>query len=169
MQTFIDAIRKAVEAENWHAAIFLALTMPDICSGFEQPEAHSKARYIAWFDKYLKQNYFLGFSRTPSQLFTARDCYALRCALLHQGIDDVSDQKSRETVNRVKFTTRRAHVVKIADFLMLDVSMFCAEVCTAVEAWSADVRAKADVQARISLAAEVVTETFSPFPGVRVG
>jgi hypothetical protein len=31
MQHLVDSVRKDLQNENWYAALFMALTLPDIC------------------------------------------------------------------------------------------------------------------------------------------
>jgi hypothetical protein len=57
MQRFIHAIRTAVSGENWFAALFLALAVPDVCGALEDPSAGVGDRYKNWFNRYLKQKY----------------------------------------------------------------------------------------------------------------
>ncbi len=100
---------------------------------------------------------------------TAGDCWALRCSLLHEGTDDVGEQRARETVARFRFTTLGSHRIKVEDVLVLDTACFCEEVCTAVEAWSKDVSTIPDVQRRIAGMVTIEHAAFSPHPGVRIG
>ncbi|SWF03469.1 Uncharacterised protein [Klebsiella pneumoniae] len=58
MQRFVDSIRKAVKDENWFAAIFMALAMPDVCGNLEDPgEGDVGRKYRKWFNQYLKSKY----------------------------------------------------------------------------------------------------------------
>ena len=61
MQRFVTAIRKSIHEQNWFAALFLALAVPDICGTLEQPPTGKRGevedRYCKWFDKYLKMKY----------------------------------------------------------------------------------------------------------------
>lgn len=106
MERFVSAIRMSAQSQNWYAALFMALAMPDICSKLEQPESGSSGpRYKSWFEKYL-----LPVNTTESMghrvvFMTPGDCWALRCSLLHEGSDDVGEQRAKETVSRFRFTT----------------------------------------------------------------
>lgn len=59
MQRFVTAIRKSIDEQNWFAALFLALAVPDICGALEQlptgKRGKIEARYCKWFNKYLKK------------------------------------------------------------------------------------------------------------------
>lgn len=86
------------------------------------------------------------------------DCYALRCAALHMGSADVTTQKRREVIEHFVFMTSGPHMNLFENcvfngvtrtFLQLNVSLFCEDVCLAVEKWMADVAADPDIQKRI--------------------
>src|SRR5258706_15740220 len=77
MNSFVESIRFAIKSKNWLSAIFMALTIPDICSSLEGLPQGQK-RYTDWFDRYLKSKY--------SSMFTSSDCYYFRCKCLHEGL-----------------------------------------------------------------------------------
>jgi hypothetical protein len=170
MHQFVEAVRASVATGNWHAALLLALAMPDICSKIEHPASGTSGpRYRDWFDKYLAAVNTCNIMGREVVFMTAGDCWALRCSLLHEGTDDVGEQRARETVARFRFTTLGSHRIKVEDVLVLDTACFCEEVCTAVEAWSKDVSTIPDVQRRIAGMVTIEHAAFSPHPGVRIG
>ena len=170
MQRFTSAIRTSIQSENWYAAIFLALTMPDICSKLETPTSGSSGpRYKAWFDKFLAGTYTSNIMGRESIFMTSGDCWALRCSLLHEGSDDIGQQNARETLARFHFTTLGSHRIRIDNVLVLNTANFCEEMCQAVESWLIAVATKPEVQERIATMIEVKTGAFSPSFGVRLG
>ena len=96
MKNIIDSIYKALENENWSAALFVSLTLPDICVALQYGKTSGK-KYSDWFENNLSQ--YKGF-------LSGNDCYALRCALLHQGKNDVTDQKMNEVLEFYVFLSR---------------------------------------------------------------
>lgn len=42
MERFITSIEASLESENWLAALFMALAMPDICRSLERPDISPK-------------------------------------------------------------------------------------------------------------------------------
>ena len=151
VRQFIDAARLAIKHENWYGALALALTMPDICGRISYPKLakRSEDRYVLWFDTYLAAQYQGGWNN--EQFLTGGDMYALRCAFLHQGEFDVTDQKARQALERFHLTAPFAGVMhnnrsmnmdddgKIKNcVLQLSVDIFCEDVCTGVEKWMAD-------------------------------
>lgn len=169
MHQLVAAIRTSISAENWYAALFLALAMPDICAKLEQPTSGSSGpRYRTWFDKYLSPLNTQNIMGREVMFMTAGDCWALRCSLLHEGTDDVGEQQARETVSRFRFTSLGSHRIKVEDVLVLNTARFCEEVCAAVEAWNKDVAASPGIQRRIDEIITVEHGAFSPYPGVRI-
>ena len=107
MKELLDAIQSALKSQNWYAAIFLALALPDICGKLENPESmKSEERYKTWFNKYLSKIYcnHVGADQTEHVFLTGEDLFALRCACLHEGSDEISDQRCQLVLNKFKFT-----------------------------------------------------------------
>lgn len=82
------------------------------------------------------------------------DCYALRCALLHEGSDSILRQYAREALERFAFVApspgREIHCNQLGTALQLQVDIFCEDVCKGVDRWEAEVvPTSADVQARL--------------------
>jgi hypothetical protein len=68
---------------------------------------------------------------------TGSDCYALRCAILHNGIDEIESQRARDTIRRFVFLAGEGapHCNLMYDILQLDLGLFCKEVCDACDNW----------------------------------
>lgn len=166
MNRFVASIKRSLETENWYAALAMALVLPDICGRLEDPKKRSQERYEAWFGKYLAARYSNDFFGEGFTFLTGSDCYALRCAMLHEGKDDVQSQKAKDVVSRFAFTVAGSHLCKFDSVLLLDVRAFCTDICAGVEAWSVEFSEVPDVKARISELLVVQTSGFSVVPGV---
>ena len=170
MQNLLAAVRQSCSQQNWYGGLYMSLTLPDICAKLQEPSSkESGKRYREWFDRYLKPAYKSEFHGPGFHFLSGGDCWALRCSLLHEGSDEISGQKSREVLSRFKFTTQGVHLGMMEDVLVLNVTMFCNEVCAAVEGWLKDVANSAAIQERIGAMARVEISGFSPIPGVWVG
>ena len=170
MQNFIEATIKAIDNQNWYAALALALSMPDICGRLEDPTKGSKARFVGWFDKYLLAQYkgTVGpYTQTPHTFLSGADCYALRCAFLHQGEFQIEDQSAQQALEKFSFTAPHPSwdfdVNQQGSILQLQVAKFCRGVCDAVERWLVDVQGKADIQTRMG-ALGTIAYLQRPFP-----
>jgi len=85
-----DDVERAGRAGAWHAALALALTLPDICSKADP----AGFKYHEWCERYLTPRFRIPhgnlFGIENLTAFTGHDCYALRNAYLHAGNDDLS-------------------------------------------------------------------------------
>ncbi len=158
MKRFTDAIRTAVENKNWYGALMIALTMPDICGKLENPKLNSKTRSIKWFKTWMESVYIVtGYDRKRTLFLCGDDFYSLRCSLLHQGEDNIEEQKARKILNKFHFITppsgnsvihRNYNSTK--QILQLQVDKFCYEIIRAVNQWSIHMSDKPEVQKRIN-------------------
>jgi hypothetical protein len=147
MERFTSAIRKCLDSQNWYGALFIALAMPDICGIIEYPHLKKGTKsikcYKHWFDTYLSKYYTRDINGKHVVFMTASDCYALRCSLIHMGIDDVSMQPAREIISRFAFVEGSAnefHCVKFKDLLVLKVAIFCEDVIKAINEWNENIK-----------------------------
>ena len=169
MERFTQAIKKSIESENWYAALTLALTIPDICGRLSYPELKKKSqeRYVKWFDKYMLHNYESSFHGEGFTFMSGGDCYALRCALLHEGRDDITSQKARrkEVLSKFVITTTGFHLCKINGLLVLNLQSLCYEICQAVKEWNEDYKEDQHVQLGMAELLTIQTQDFSFTPG----
>lgn len=154
MKNILESIRNALTEKNWHAALFVTLTLPDICAALENGKT-SGEKYSQWFESNLTQ--YQGY-------LSGNDCYALRCALLHEGKDDVSDQKKKDVLEHYVFLTEGGHrnLVKHSNiygvktsFLQLNVKRFCEEICVAAENWLANNSTDPEIKKRLKDTLEI--------------
>jgi hypothetical protein len=127
MQVLLDQIRAVANAGLYYAALFPALSLPDICGALEAPNGvATPSRYAKWFDRNLGSQYE-GF-------LSGKDCYLFRCSLLHQG----RARPPGGRLSRILFLEPGPvfmHKVVINDALNIDVRTFCSDMTGAVEAW----------------------------------
>lgn len=141
MEHLVTAVRSAVDQSNWYAALGLALTLPDICGRLEAPGKGSRARYVAWCNEYLVPRYtaHLGPQGTKHVFLHGEDCYALRCAVLHEGADEIVTQSARKALDSFRFVApldeSRVHCNQFNSRLQLQVGLFCEDICASVEEW----------------------------------
>ena len=165
-----EAVETSVAEENWYAALALALALPDICGKLENPVITSQKRYIAWFDKYLLKIYTLSLFGNTTVFLNGSDLYALRCALLHEGSEDISSQRAKQTLDTFIFSIEESHQLLINNtILILNVTKFCQEVCVAVEEWFNDVKNDVDIMNRINSMLTIRGLHYSPTPGIIIG
>ncbi len=149
ISAMVRSVGAANSTGNWYAALAMTLALPDICSGIENPTAASSKRYAAWFDAHVGERYvvMLGPERERKVFLSGGDCYALRCAFLHEGGDVTALQQARVALDRFHFCEPapgwRIHNNMSQGALQVQVDIFCSDVCTGVEAWLKGLNASA--------------------------
>lgn len=139
MQELVSAVRQSVANRNWYSALAIALTLPDIAAKLDGRSGGSAGRYISWFGTYLDPIYTTQAGGRTVSFLSGEDCYALRCAFLHEGDFDISGQRVQKALTSFNFIVpppnMRLHRISSGSRLALQVDRFCEEVCGAVEAW----------------------------------
>lgn len=165
MEDFLHSIEAAIEQSNWNAAISLSLMLPDICPAM-QGIRRGRKRYMAWFDTYASGDFSSNFCGV---FLSSKDCYALRCSILHSGTDDISDNDVEATLSKVTFATLQMHNIRLGDQLILDPGKFAMSMVNGARKWLSDVASDSDVRMRLRMMVSVKASAFSPLPGVRLG
>lgn len=177
LKAHIDNLFKTLESaianKNWYAALFVALSIPDICGYVESPTAKSQARYEQWFEKYMLNKYssLIGPAKILHIFLSPSDCYALRCALLHEGREIITEQRARDALERFHFIepppNRRIHCNQINNFLQLHIDVFCEDILEGLSQWRHDVQGKTDIEQRINNILQVYPH--NQIPGMSIG
>jgi hypothetical protein len=128
MDTILNEIDRAIDAELYFAALALCLTLPDICAALESSNGESNGnKYKNWYSENLQDNY-------PN--ITPADIWSLRCGVTYQG----RFGNPQMQYERVLFTIPNPqgnvfHNNMLNDALNLDAVTFCRDVMSAVRAW----------------------------------
>lgn len=139
MERFLKSVEKALSDSNWYSALYVALTLPDVCSSLEAVDGKTnRDKFAKWFDTYLKPTYSMTMFGETHVFMAGKDCYVLRCSMLHEGLTDVGHQKAKGVLEKFYFTTLPQHRIKINDVLHLNVNRFCEEMVAAVRNWVGD-------------------------------
>lgn len=154
MQRFTASVYRAIDDKNWYAALALALTLPDICNGLDEKKGHRA--FADWFEKYMSKHYIsmVGPKREKSVFLTGDDFYALRCAYLHGGTDEILGQRARQILEKFEFCAPIQDGIIHCNLgndivLQLQVDIFCKQICDGVLSWIDDVLKKdVEVQKR---------------------
>ena len=157
MLRFVNAVELAVQERNWFAALVCALALPDICGWLEKPTQPTGARFMDWCQRFLVPRYThpVGVESKPHVFLSADDCYALRCAVLHEGSDNTTRQRARRALERFIFveppTTGMIHCNQVNKALQLQVDVFCSDICDGVRDWERSVLiGSPEVQGRLT-------------------
>jgi len=168
MEQFTKAIKQCLDTNNWYGALYLSLTMPDICGNISYPNSKTRERYELWFNKYLSKfyKYFNRVSQTEVVFLTASDCYALRCSALHEGVDNI---KVKDVIARFSFSTLSSHCNLFNNVLCLNVTHFCEDVIKAMEEWDKENENDVLTKTKIQNLLTIHEEPYSPLQGVWYG
>ena len=104
LELLIDEVEKAIDAKSYLAALHMALSIPDMLGKIAYPKFNGN-KYIKWFDEnvrnitfgYLYSENLLGIS-DDSPKMCGEVCYALRCKLFHEGVNDIK-AKTKVRIN----------------------------------------------------------------------
>ena len=97
IDTFIEEIKKCLDANLYMSAFHMALSLPDICSQLEYPNIKkTETRYIKWFDENVKDVFGLTvkmhkekFENNDFVHLNGKTCYAIRNKLFHTTGNDI--------------------------------------------------------------------------------
>lgn len=142
MENILKSIENSLQNKNWYSALVLSLILPDICGKLEGNNKSSSERYPEWFNTYLGKKYD-GF-------LSGNDCYALRCAFLHEGSSNIEKQRAKDVLDHFVFVSNGAHCNRFSNcyfgdprydgknFLQLSVYNFCQDMIEATKQWLND-------------------------------
>lgn len=135
MDYLFKEIKKTLSDENFYAALFMILTVPDICLSIKMGK-HVGADYERWFDKNMPQ--YKGY-------MSGKDCYAFRCAILHEGKSDVLNQSKKDIIDKFEILSKKesSHLIYMrgntyngviqATKLILNLHTFCNDLINSAE------------------------------------
>ncbi|MFT6733225.1 MAG: hypothetical protein ACJAS9_001410 [Polaribacter sp.] len=141
MKELTRSLEICLENENWYGALFIALTLPDICGKIDAIHNGSRARYSAWFNEYVQEKYTVNYDpeRELKIFLSGNDCYALRCSYLHEGQEDISGQQAQEVIENFHFIApipnMCIHNNMMGKKLQLQVDLFCKDILEGIDAW----------------------------------
>lgn len=173
MKEIIESIKKSLDSENYQAALFISLSIPDICGQLEVPGIGNGVGARKWFDEYLAPRYhpkslydsmlitnpeytatltdgvIKAFKATPPTVtFTSKQFWDLRNAFLH----NASAIGKKITVH---LTHSISHMNEFDGELQLSAIVLCRDIIQAAEKWINDMAANPDVAKRISETVQV--------------
>ena len=130
---------------GYYSGLTLALTLPDIAGKIEFPGLSSSKRYSKWFENYMIDKYKLniGADNLEHVFLSGNDCYALRCAYLHEGKSEISEQRARDVLEDFEFVVPPdswiIHKNQMNNKLQLQVNIFCEDIINSIADWLRDI------------------------------
>lgn len=98
MKHLFNEIEKSLSGGNFYAALFMILTVPDICLSVKIGK-HQGTDYEKWFNKNMPSNY--------NGFISGKDCWAFRCAILHEGTDNVLGQSKKDIIDKFEILSKK--------------------------------------------------------------
>ncbi|TET31968.1 MAG: hypothetical protein E3J72_20970 [Planctomycetota bacterium] len=139
MRSLLNQIEKALKSDLYYVALFVSLSIPDICGALESDNGEAdRKKYMQWFDKYVAPKYYRPSSPAVSaeQMLTGEDCYHFRCSALHQG----SSQKNGSRYSRYIFLPRpvqnfAGHCNVFNNAFHININTFCMDITESARKW----------------------------------
>lgn len=144
MDAILKSIEDAVSAKLWLPAMSLALAVPDMLGqiAFPDPKARNKSRerYARWFDTYVSKRLFSIGVDGPIYMMDGDDAYSFRCAFLHLGEVDVTEQTKSRYRQIVPTSGDLNHmgsdtIMGVPFTLYVGTEPFCKAICEGARAW----------------------------------
>ena len=148
MDELLLSIEKSLESKNWYAALAVALIIPDICGKIDNPQMNPGGRYPIWYEKYVN-GYLKTHNDIMPKLFTGFDCYAVRCAMLHEFSEDLTSHNARKIIDKYRFCNPDtccfgASFKEAGNQMEINVEEFCEWIRIGVNIWSQESGHSAD-------------------------
>lgn len=143
MEEFLTQIRGAISCKLYYSALFMTVSIPDICSAIQSANNRTtRKKYKNWFNKYIS-NIAPNKYGENGQL-KAEDLYLIRCSLLHQG--QTTNQKDYKRLLFIEPETKAykglnsIHCCTVGKdslnrSLLIDIVRFCDDMIKGVEEW----------------------------------
>jgi hypothetical protein len=156
MDHLTDAIKSSLESKNWFSAIALTLTIPDICAKITDGKKSNGKKYADWFNHFVGAKYKTNYTqerldwlkeKAPEAYeelkhqtrLSGNDCYALRCAFLHEGESEILNQRAQEILNEIQFVEPNSkfivHGTILNKKLILHIDTFANDIIEGVQQW----------------------------------
>lgn len=135
MRDLLDQVHAAVTSGHYYLSLYPALCLPGICGAMESENGwDTREKYISWYDEWVARKF--PHPLGGGSALEGKECYDLRCSLLHQGTLEQRDNRySRIIFCEPNEHHRIAHLNIIGDVLNLDVSVFIVNMLNGVVAW----------------------------------
>ncbi|PSZ18153.1 hypothetical protein [Escherichia sp. 4726-5] len=162
MKRFIASIEASLESENWLAALFMALAMPDICRSLERPDIEQGTTgkwYRDWVTRYIEDKYTA--SRFEKCKFYAQDFWLYRCSCLHAG----TDPENKKRMMKFNFTPppgsdSLVHLNYFDGKLQLQIDVFCRDMIAAANRWYEEVKEDPHIIGRLDGLINISSTSF---------
>ena len=108
----LEQIESNLNAKNYYTALFVTLTIPDICGALASSNGMASGnKYAEWFNDCVAHKHFAW----GKQWLTGEDCYQIRCAMLHQGRSD----RPKISYSSVRFMIKQPNTAIVGGIILI--------------------------------------------------
>lgn len=170
VEDLVESVQSSISSENWVAALTIALTLPDICAKVDGSYGTlSGDRYASWFEQYVSTlAQPIDMKSNQYNFFSGKDCYALRCAFLHEGDMVITGRKAQEFVDAFSFIVAKNYLWSVSSGekvkIEIHLVLFCEDICRGVTNWLASIAENEDIKSKLNRLPRIQiikTECFS--------
>ena len=153
---FLEQIEKAGSQRLYYVAIMASLTIPDIGRIIKSSNGEMKRKsYADWFNEYAAPKY----RGIGGLCLTGKDCYLLRCSMIHQGKTQHNALQEYTTISFCDFPQSNAPTNPIFlpedKSLIIEPKTFCSNMVFAAYDWLEVIHNDANFEENM--------KTFMPF------
>ena len=131
MEELLNQIKKALECKLYLVALQSTLTIPDICAKLTIKKGNThKPNYIKCYEENIKNK----------QKLTGEECYAFRCAMLHEGRMQHKEMEHSRIIfllpnNNYLFSGNLFGNINGQNAINIDLPLFCNEMIDCALKW----------------------------------
>ena len=104
----LSEIEEALNRKMYIAALYIAVTLPDVCGQVEYQRGNEKTKYMKWYEKYVEPNYQLSSPYGDDMPYMNSEVmYYLRNNLLHNGTPNTIKEK----IHNIRFRIDHFYLV----------------------------------------------------------
>jgi len=145
MKRILDAINKDLEINNYYSALYVSLSLIDVCAKIEYNTPKNKERYVNWLNQYYLPLYEID---TNNPMVPANAIYQFRCSVLHESTNYFGENNRKNTLDiknlyRIILTTGSSHRNKsivsnskeTIEEIQLNIKIFVEEIINGISKW----------------------------------
>jgi len=145
MKRILDAVNKDLEINNYYSALYVSLSLIDVCAKIEYNNINNKERYVNWLNKYYLPLYEKNIN---NPMIPANAIYQFRCSVLHESTNYINkdNRKKHDDIKnlyKIILFTGSSHRNKstvsngkeIIEEIQINVKNFIEEIINSISKW----------------------------------
>ena len=148
MKRFIADLEKSINAELYYSALFLGLSLIDICASIEYPNfkniKQNKGTKSKTYNRYMKwaDTFFIPlFEYDPANpILSSENLYAIRCKVLHEGTNHNLNNECKQVIFTLGASHRNKSIYsnghEVITEIQLNLKKFLSEILESIKKWT---------------------------------